>query len=143
VDFETIGTNNGVGTTNQLAEYSFTDKNPKVGTNYYRLEQIDFDGKTSYSKIEALSFDNKQLGELAVYPNPVDGNLLNVIVPVNSGEEVMITLSDILGKIVYQNTITYKGQAWVINANFPTGVYILTVATANKIYHEKVRYLHK
>ena len=69
-----------------------------ANTNYYRLKQIDKDGKFSYSNIVVLK-DNNLLtsGLIAVYPNPVK-NVLNVKIasPVNNKTTFLIT--DINGK---------------------------------------------
>jgi hypothetical protein len=39
----------GKGTTNEVSEYSTIDFNPYEGLTYYRLEQTDFDGKSTIS----------------------------------------------------------------------------------------------
>lgn len=44
--FKNIGTVDGAGTSTTVNTYSFVDENPNAGTNYYRLVQHDFDGKT-------------------------------------------------------------------------------------------------
>lgn len=43
--WETIGTVNGSGTTNEVNQYSLIDYNPYNGVNYYKLKQTDFDGQ--------------------------------------------------------------------------------------------------
>ncbi len=141
IDFQDIGIKQGAGNSNRLVNYQFIDTKPQAGTNYYRLLQEDLDGKKFYSKIEAVNFSNA-IGGIAVYPNPVQGNSLTVKVPVELGEEVLFTLTDMLGKIIYQDKQTYKGQ-YNLEGNYPTGVYILTVITPYKIYQEKVKYLQK
>jgi len=47
--FIEIGTVNAEGS--GASGYSFTDNNPANGINYYRLESVDKDGATSYSKV--------------------------------------------------------------------------------------------
>ncbi len=54
--FETIGIENGAGTSNHLIEYSLIDQNVREVINYYRLIQTDFDGKTT--KSDLISIDN-------------------------------------------------------------------------------------
>ncbi|MEI2708507.1 MAG: hypothetical protein V9E96_05745 [Chitinophagaceae bacterium] len=63
--------------THQLT-YNFNDVRPLLSTGYYRLKQIDKDGKFNYSSIVILRSDKK--GDLIVgnmYPNPVL-NILNL-----------------------------------------------------------------
>jgi hypothetical protein len=54
----------------KAASYLFTDKAP-FHTAYYRLRQIDFDGKETLSKVIAVENDKAQSVHLKAYPNPV------------------------------------------------------------------------
>ncbi len=62
-----IGFIEGAGNSNTLKEYSFIDNNP-LKSNYYQLNQIDYDGKSHLSKIVYCALDKEQTFE--VYPNP-------------------------------------------------------------------------
>jgi hypothetical protein len=46
-NFTSIGKVTGNGTKNQTSDYYFKDKTPLAGNNYYKLKQVDFDGKTT------------------------------------------------------------------------------------------------
>jgi hypothetical protein len=48
--------------------YSFADNDPGAGSNYYRLQQQDIDGKFSYSRTIRIDFSAGN--KLHVYPNP-------------------------------------------------------------------------
>lgn len=48
-EFVSVGFINGNGTTTQLKNYSFVDKNVPAGNYTYRLKQIDFNGSYEYS----------------------------------------------------------------------------------------------
>lgn len=50
-NFNTIDKVNGNGTTATVNNYSYTDNSPAAGVNYYQLKQIDFDGKSTLSKV--------------------------------------------------------------------------------------------
>lgn len=58
--FSVIGSVKGHGSSTSLNNYSFTDKNPSQGTNYYQLEQFDHDGKTEKSTVAAVNTDSSQ-----------------------------------------------------------------------------------
>lgn len=47
ISFQKIGQKPATGSG---SPYTFTDLRPLAGTNYYRLQQMDFDGKSSFSK---------------------------------------------------------------------------------------------
>ena len=46
-----IGLVKSQGNSHSEKSYSFRDNNPSIGSNYYRLKQVDFDGKFEYSPI--------------------------------------------------------------------------------------------
>lgn len=57
IDFNEVGTVNGLGTTYSIHDYSLTDYQlQNSAMTYYRLKQTDFDGNYSYSDL--ISVDN-------------------------------------------------------------------------------------
>jgi hypothetical protein len=143
INYVTLATVDGKGTRNVTTEYNFTDIKPSRGVNYYRLRQIDFDGKYAYSKIEAVKFESDKLGTLAIYPNPVNDNLLNIEMPFDKNEKVLVTITDMLGKVLYEKIISYNGISHVITSSFTTGVYVVTVIAETQTFKEKVVYQQK
>jgi len=98
--FRTIGELQGAGTTSIPQAYRFTDNElGKVGNRYYRLEQVDYDGKIDYSKTRVLRFTKQHPTSLSVYPNPVDEV---VSIQVNAMEQgpVEIAITDVTGKLL-------------------------------------------
>jgi hypothetical protein len=55
--FTDIGFVSGNGTTQKLSNYTFSDPKLLSGDNYYRLKQIDLDGKFTYSSVIKLEFN--------------------------------------------------------------------------------------
>jgi hypothetical protein len=55
-------------------QYISSDQNPLKGISYYRLKQMDNDGKYTYSKIVAI--DLKLNKDVVLYPNPVGNSLI-------------------------------------------------------------------
>lgn len=53
--FNIIGIVDGNGNTNESINYSFDDKFPLYGINYYRFRQVDYDGKWEYSNMVAVT----------------------------------------------------------------------------------------
>ncbi len=70
--WENLGKVEGHGTTTEPREYKFRDQNPKKGTNYYRLKQVDFDGSFEYSNIKAVRLDASVQDALTILQNPVE-----------------------------------------------------------------------
>ena len=59
--FQTIGQVKGSGTNLSGAIYNFEDKNPSVGIAYYRLKQVDSDGKYTYTSVRSILFGNSKI----------------------------------------------------------------------------------
>lgn len=73
INFTTIGTVDKVGNGNSTHHYTYTDHNLSglnVPVIYYRIKQVDIDGKYSYSEIRKLNM-GLQSDLITVYPNPV------------------------------------------------------------------------
>ncbi len=68
LDFETLASIKGIGTTDKRNDYTFTDEAPLKGINYYRLKQVDIDGQFEY--LRTVSVITEGNGELNLYPNP-------------------------------------------------------------------------
>lgn len=52
-------------------DYSFTDRSPLSGANYYRLKQTDWSGRSDYTQVVALSFSPSGIS-LQLTPQPAD-----------------------------------------------------------------------
>ncbi len=95
--FVEIGRVRGAGNSDQPLSYSLWDDSPHKGINYYRLRQVDFDGKTSYSGVVSVWLAG-QPGQLSLAPNPakdqlqilgLDGKTVTRLEVVNAGGQVM------------------------------------------------------
>jgi len=63
----------GAGNSSSVLEYETWDEKPFTGVSYYRLRQTDYDGKFSYSAIEAINFSAD--GKISISPNPTSNFL--------------------------------------------------------------------
>lgn len=68
-DFKLIGTVAAAGKSTVTRYYSFADRNSSSGWNYYRIKQIDIDGKSSYSRVITL-LRKETTDKMLLYPNP-------------------------------------------------------------------------
>jgi hypothetical protein len=74
-NFESIGEVKGAGNSTQLINYSLIDKAPFAGINFYKLQQTDFDGESSFSNIIAINNSRGKMSLFIIYPNPVTEKL--------------------------------------------------------------------
>lgn len=112
---------NAAGTSLSSHSYSIIDQNPYSGANYYRLKQIDVDGKATYSKVLKIVLKNKY--ELSVFPNPVINELNVKGLPYTSIVRVVIT--DCQGHQIH--TTSNLPQFPIDVSKFAQGMYIIHV----------------
>jgi len=67
-NFEVLGVVGGMGNSFSPVDYSIVDTQPKSGTNYYRLKQVDFDGSFEYSEVKVINLEREVF--VSVFPNP-------------------------------------------------------------------------
>ncbi len=132
--FTTIGNIKGNGTKNSESYYQYTDNLmsiEKSTTNilYYRLNQVDFDGKSSLSEIKIVKLEEVN-NEINVYPNPTN-NVLNISFTPQSSSVVM-NLYDITGNII-KNVTTLNSNNQIDLSELNNGIYFIIV-TGNNLF---------
>lgn len=98
--------------------YSFEDKSPLVGNNYYRLKMIDNDGVFTYSAIRALTIDNV----LSIYPNPVVQQL-NIVLS-NTANLLTAKVYDTTGKVMLSANVANTSKLIINTQSLPKGTYV-------------------
>lgn len=104
IQWEPIGTLKGAGASDTKKSYQFIDKHPDAGKNYYRIRQVDEDGRSSYSSIQTLQFKTKNT--LSVYPNPVSNGVLNVW----TGKPGVLKIYSNNGQLILSKKLTAAGK---------------------------------
>ncbi|CAN5799231.1 hypothetical protein BH11BAC3_BH11BAC3_12120 [soil metagenome] len=127
ISFNSIGAIKGVGNSSTQQHYSFADQQPKTGNNYYRLKQVDVDGKFSYSKTITIN-NNENKPFVTIYPNPTSGN--SAIDLGRNYDHVTVIVSDIHGKKISESAHT-QSQLIPIKIDAPAGVYFIKVMSNN------------
>jgi parallel beta-helix repeat protein len=93
------------GNSTRAITYNFNDVRPLIGSGYYRLKQIDKDGKVTFSKVVLLK--GAKVTEMVIaslYPNPVS-RTLNLVIAAPAIDEMRVVLTDLSGKIVQQKLL--------------------------------------
>ncbi|MCH8903900.1 MAG: T9SS type A sorting domain-containing protein [Bacteroidetes bacterium] len=129
INFSEIGKIQGAGNSNLQRDYQFDDVNPKIGTNYYKLKQVDYSGKTIESEIIAVDFMPTSITISNIYPNPTTDDINYVILlPADGYFEVEVV--DLLGKRLLSDQLKLsKGQHDLTMdlGNLSEGLYFLRV----------------
>ncbi|HEY4109632.1 T9SS type A sorting domain-containing protein [Puia sp.] len=76
LDWTTAGRVDAAGNSNTTLNYSFVDENPYTGLGYYRLKQVDRDGKATIFKTVTVHIDEASIATVKVYPNPATSYLV-------------------------------------------------------------------
>jgi predicted esterase len=138
--FVSIGTIPGLGTHAGEHPYSFVDKNPLSGINYYRLVQTDIDGKQSYFDIKKIL--NKPGGgpAIVVSPNPFV-NDISAFISLDRSQKIMITVTDMAGKVLKRSNAVFGPGNTEIKVNatdLPSGMYFFRIHGENMSFTSKV-----
>lgn len=114
--------------------YTFVDENPLRGANYYRLNQVDKDGKSTLSEIVTIKGDKvSKLEVSAIFPNPVKDRL-TVKIEGSASEKVSVQVVDLAGKVLSVQNVQVgigENQISVNTSKLTNGNYILKVTTEN------------
>lgn len=93
------------GNSTRPLNYNFSDEKPFSGNNYYRLKQVDRDGKSILSNIVLIKGSNTNSIVLSsVYPNPAKSKLNMVFTSPNS-DKISIIITDFAGKVVMSKSV--------------------------------------
>jgi hypothetical protein len=134
--FTAIGTVSAAGNSNRNINYNFTDKEPLNGNNYYRLRQVDLDGRREISPMIKLVVD--QGFNITYGPNPVH-HTLNLTIQ-NNHAPVTVQLTDLNGKVLQQRNLPAAGSQTIQLpvTQFAKGIYLMKITGAGSIRTEKV-----
>jgi hypothetical protein len=107
--------------------YSFSYLTALSGKQYYRIKQVDIDGKESYSVVRILNFTESN-SSLAIWPNPAR-NMINIA---NDGDKdgsiAKTQLFNLSGKLSMEKQLQ-KGLNSIDISSLAPGAYIVKTNT--------------
>ena len=126
--FKSISFVEGKGNTTTVSSYQLAVSNPDDA--YYRLKQMDFDGKFSYSPIVFV----EGMETLVVYPNPNNGTFKVV-----RGTQTTADKLDLPARLLNTQGIeVWRGVQTEVKTNLPAGMYFLHTTVAGKAKVTKI-----
>ena len=137
IRWEALGKLKGFGQSSSLQHYDFLDTHPFDGISYYRLQQVDFDGRFEYSEIRSVN--NKSFASVLIYPNPVSTYLIleSEKIPLVIDQ---IKIYDVLGREILDGFILEKESAFKIRIEFSRlnrGTYFLKNGDVVQIFQKE------
>lgn len=134
---QAIGNVAGAGNSNTIRTYTFTDSHASSGTAYYRIKQIDLDGKYTYSGVAVVS---GLKGLVSVMPNPATAEAF-IRFEAEQSSEVTLTVLDITGREVYSQLV--QAEKGLNNyplklAEMKNGLYTVTLHMPGHMIQERI-----
>jgi uncharacterized repeat protein (TIGR01451 family) len=136
ITFNVVTTKAAAGNSSTTINYSINDNTTSVTAPivYYRLKQIDLDGKTIISKIVSVKL-KKTIGNFTVSPNPFSSNV-NINIEWNANENKVIKVFNALGaEVISKKVSMIKGYNYITFNELSTlqsGNYIIQLTTNNE-----------
>ena len=131
--FNTVGiVVNGITAANNK-KYEFKDAAAELQLKavvYYRLKQIDNDGKINYTSVVAVRLQAKSGVAVQTYPNPFTENVIVSFTSVENGIAEIEIINNNGQKVLYKKAIVTKGyNSLQVNGlnNLTAGMYIALV----------------
>lgn len=129
VKFSRLDAVKGNGTTNIVQNYTFTDDAPLKNINYYRLRQVDFDGKETVYKTVSVNFGKNTTTK--VYPS-IAKDKINVEISGDKGPSDLLVVN-LLGQVVKAQKLQNTEGVFPVNiSDLPNGSYIMRIVSKNE-----------
>jgi hypothetical protein len=135
INFKTIAIMMPAEDLDNMHQYNYTDNYSDNGTVYYRIRQLDNDGKEKFSSVKVLGGANKTGNAATIYAT---SNKLVVVDLQNVQGFVMVRLVSLSGTIVKQLSAQAANQKITINAyNAASGAYVVQVSDSKGMFNTK------
>lgn len=133
-DFEILDEINGAGNSFTKKNYSFVDKYPELGHNYYRLKSVDLDGTYEYSEVILVRFTSGIDSQIS--PNPSTGKI-SIKTNLQASDNLTFVITNHMGNIVYQGILSeYNTQ--IDLSNLVKGVYIIRLSDFQLVKPQRI-----
>lgn len=135
--YREIGQVKGAGTSYEPKDYTFTDERPLPGKNYYRLRQVDFDGKYSYSPVVTAVFGSARTLTLA----PVPANeSLSLQLEKGFEQDGTWQVFDMNGRQLLDGKLPAETKEKALDvSSLPEGAYVLRLNVGQEVFVEQFR----
>nr|WP_240337035.1 T9SS type A sorting domain-containing protein [Rufibacter sp. SYSU D00308] len=135
-NFSLVGVVKGGGHSSTVQKYQFQHGQASSATTYYRVKQLDYDGKFEYSKTIAVKEGNRTEAHVRLYPNPSAETvyLANITLEPTAVVEIL----DLKGQRVEKVQPVSTGQNPAIPVkHLPAGNYILKIQNSDRLIQQR------
>ncbi len=126
MNFTSVGKVPGVNYHGHLTDYFFYDPFPLKAISYYRLKQVDVDGKFNYSPIERVKISDRD-NSFDIFPNPPAGREFKIDLLKHVPGNIDVMVFDAAGSLRLQQRYSTNSMVTVLH-NLPAGIYTVKVS---------------
>lgn len=141
IDWEVIAKVKGAGFSNTIKNYKYLDKECPNANFYYRLRQVDYDGKSQLSDIISIRCENIiEKTEVSIYPNPFNSKL-NIEFKNWDSNVAEIELLDLTSRVIQKWNLQNTLSSFVHEVNLSNlnpSIYVIKIKTSDGVIIRKV-----
>lgn len=123
------------GNSNEKHDYNFVDADPVKETAYYRLLQMDIDGRSKYSNTVRLTTKADSQLKMIAWPNPVTDVLTFNLLGTIAGN-ACLTVTDLGGRTI-RKMVVRDNHAQMDLSGLAKGLYIVKYSDA--LYNQVIK----
>ena len=127
------------GTSSVVSNYTITDYQPYSGPSFYRVVEVDTDGKITHKVSTEADFEAAL--SMTVHPG-FSGNTFNVWIASKKQKQVLLVVRDIQGKEFYSKFIILRSVDEIVvvepESKLPQGLYTVVASSSNAIFSKKI-----
>ena len=126
INFTSIGYVAGNGNNQLKSYYSFDDKHPLTGINYYKIKMVETNKPLTCSKVINVNLNDNNF-TIKIYPNPAKNSLL--VSTNGENEKATFQITDNNGMKIKEIKTTLNGSTSIDIHALPIGIYNLQIST--------------
>lgn len=134
----------GAGNSNKPINYEWSISEQEVSGGYFRLKQVDFDGKYSYSEVISNQKKNNLEKNILIYPNPNLGEALYISINNLAQESYQIEILNNNGHLVKEIKLANTNKEYFSDINLiegqtlSKGIYLIRVSNSTETTFNKL-----
>jgi hypothetical protein len=139
LEFSVVARTEGIGSRATRTKYGVKDKNPLIGTNYYRLKAVDLDGSYEYFNVVAVQYNGGR--KFLVSPNPATRSSIKYSINFEPSPYDHVVLIDAVGNELQREAVMQAENELIPNKTLAPGTYLLRYVSAK--YQQAMRVIIK
>jgi hypothetical protein len=131
IDFTEIGRLNAAGDSQAKKEYALVDDQPLIGRTYYRLKEVDFDGRVEHFNMRFI--DVHGVKAISVFPNPIlPDEKITLSLNFSNDEKAFVRILDVAGHEIKR--FSFSGTESQLPFKPAKGSYIVSVIVGKETF---------